>query len=223
MSILSRQRNSMLTFNRTLWNWNNSFLLENQIAAGTFNRTLWNWNWNLFTIRMTLNKPLIEPYGIEISICLWKIDTFCTPLIEPYGIEITLIFVVFLSDVLPLIEPYGIEISFSAVINSAFSIAFNRTLWNWNIWWDYKSSTSVNTFNRTLWNWNPTIKPLITVLFTPLIEPYGIEIIQHNKTHESDYSFNRTLWNWNSLRSCSKSNESSFNRTLWNWNLINSI
>ena len=96
-------------------------------------------------------------------------------------------------------------------------IAFNRTLWNWNLitetvsadlfsfnrtlWnWNTGSPTGGRVllpFNRTLWNWNVVSTDIGISFLGLLIVPYGIETEYGMVDPVSAVTFNRTLWNWN--------------------------
>ena len=124
---------SLISFNRTIWNWNNlsSLFLSKKTA---FNRTIWNWNslttWKTFR-RASL---LIVPYGIETEDLL----------LRPVGQS-----------------PFNRTIwNWNYIIrNPSFDYsAFNRTIWNWNRS-PAMSRTWSRTFNRTIWNWNYTAAP----------------------------------------------------------------
>ena len=183
----------IIAFNRTLWNWNHYGELM-KISLEAFNRTLWNWNKNLGAKGIKAPKLLIVPYGIE---------TCFTP--SFYSIQNL------------LIVPYGIETN-RGKGRLGNSRTFNRTLWNWNPINPNRYNTAYRAFNRTLWNWNQTVvclkKPTLTFNRTLWNWNYIL-----SDTGLMTRSFNRTLWNWN----CDGLGLwagvlDAFNRTLWNWN-----
>ena len=98
---------------------------------------------------------------------------------------------------------------------------FNRTLWNWNRYAEYKIGRDqllliepygieIRIFGR------------ITIRINKLlIEPYGIEIEIIHWIYPPQKAFNRTLWNWNQKEAILDTLLiNAFNRTLWNWNRI---
>ena len=102
-----------------------------------------------------------------------------------------------------LIVPYGIE-THDIRYFACGEYAFNRTLWNWNLWIVHLI-LNLNSFNRTLWNWNVCWRSYPICLQLLLIVPYGIETSDGVTIGNETKSFNRTLWNWNdSLICCSK-------------------
>ena len=118
-------------FNRTLWNWNSGRIISSSDEPNPFNRTLWNWNIRELTEGVTRRRLLIVPYGIETgnaSMMNWPIRPF------------------------------------------------NRTLWNWNSPERFFLLGSL-PFNRTLWNWNYASHGKETTSLFLLIVPYGIETL----------------------------------------------
>mgnify|MGYP003215757381 CR=1 FL=1 len=130
-----------VSFNRTLWNWNEGGWTVPQKYYGAFNRTLWNWNTSGISggnkYDLAFNRTLWN-WNCVISHCLFICKLL---LIVPYGIE-TYIASHWRNRYRLLIVPYGIE----------------------TLMWMIHSS-SVPTFNRTLWNWNKRTVVLSSVLF----------------------------------------------------------
>ena len=96
----------------------------------SFNRTLWNWNEVRLLVYLHTLVLLIVPYGIEIvqPLCVtWHVSKL---LIVPYGIEIMMNYykmnghIAFNRTLWNW--NYGLD------KKSTHGRAFNRTLWNWN-------------------------------------------------------------------------------------------
>ena len=116
------------SFNRTIWNWNEILRPDRDKRRAPFNRTIWNWNEKaeVAYIRVRAFNRTIWNWNAEENILHW----FCAP--------------------------------------------FNRTIWNWN--YSLQSfSSSLLAFNRTIWNWNERNARTIPVVSELLIVPFGIE------------------------------------------------
>ena len=97
----------------------------------TFNRTLWNWNISALILIWVHDILLIVPYGIETRCpaLIWRTTTQL--LIVPYGIE-----TINDNGIIEKLEPFNRTLwnwNYNSYCFGGQTLTtFNRTLWNWN-------------------------------------------------------------------------------------------